>query len=482
MERSPTSIPRRLFIRRTGALLAATSGAALLGCVQREAAPAQPAPKAAEATKPAAEAGKPAAAPPTAAAAAQSTPTAQVAPAKKATVSEVVIGALYPLTGPSASVGVYTRHVLQTVTDLANNRFEDLPFEWAKTEGLPGLGGAKVRFSIVDHQATPEKGLSEAERLITQEKVHALLGCFQSAVTATASQAAERAKIPFLAPESSSPTLHTRGFQYFFRTSPHDGHFTQGMFEFMEDFKKRNNVQLKTLGLTYEDTLFGEDSGRTQKELAQKFGYEVVVDIKYRSRSTSLTTELQQLKAANPDVWMPTSYQTDAILFTRTAQELDYNPKMIIAQNSGHVDPSFVEAVGKEAEGLISRSPFVLDLIDRKPIVKRVNDIYRERSGGVDLFDGSARGITGGLTLVDAFNRAGSVEPEAVRKSLAETNIPGDQLIVPWRGIKFESNGQNEQVAVLMMQLRGGAFSTIWPFDLAAKETLYPIPAWSERP
>jgi len=455
----------------------------LLACVQREAAPAKPAATSAPAAQPTAVSPAAPAAQPAATAAPAAQPTAaQVAPAAKAKVSEVVIGALYPLTGPAAPVGVYIKNALQTATDIANNRFEDLPWAWAKTEGLPGLGGAKVRFVLADHQGTPEKGLSEAERLITQEKVHVLGGAFQSAVTATASQAAERAKIPYLTPESSSPTLHTRGFQWFFRTSPHDGHFTQGMFEFMEDFKKKNNVQLKTLGLTYEDTLFGEDSGRTQKELAAKFGYEIVLDLKYRSRSTSLTTEIQQLKAANPDVWMPTSYQTDAILFTKTAKELDYNPKMIIAQDSGHIDPSFVEAVSKEAEGLISRAPFVLDLADRKPLVKRINDLYRERSGGVDLFDGSARGFTGYMTLIDAINRAGSVEPEAIRKALLETNIPAEQIIMPWKGVKFESNGQNEAVSVLMMQLRGGTFSTVWPFDLAAKETLYPIPPWSERP
>ena len=58
---------------------------------------------------------------------------------------------------------------------------------------------------FADHQSAPEKGLGEAERLVTQEKVVALMGSYNSNVTATASQAAERLKIPFLNAESTSP-------------------------------------------------------------------------------------------------------------------------------------------------------------------------------------------------------------------------------------------------------------------------------------
>ena len=100
---------------------------------------------------------------------------------------------------------------------------------------------------------------------------------FGAHAMAALAMTAERAGVVFMNPESSSPTLHTRGFKWYFRTSPHDGHFTQGMFDFMEDFKKKQNVPLKTLGLTYEDTLFGEDSGKTQKELAERMDGRLVL-------------------------------------------------------------------------------------------------------------------------------------------------------------------------------------------------------------
>ena len=98
----------------------------------------------------------------------------------------------------------------------------------AGAAGLPNLEGAKVSVVFTDHQGKPDLGLSEAERLITQEKVVALVGCYHSSVTETASMVAERMKIPFYNSESSSPKLTGRGFKWFFRSSPHDGDFFRG--------------------------------------------------------------------------------------------------------------------------------------------------------------------------------------------------------------------------------------------------------------
>jgi len=393
---------------------------------------------------------------------------------------EVVIGVIYPMTGPNAQPGIDNKPVVEIGADIANG-VVDVPFPfYQKLKGMPGLKGAKVRLIFADHQGKPELGQAEAERMITQEKVHALFGCWNSGVTATASAVAERYGIPFLNPESSSPGLTRRGLQWFFRTSPHDEHFTQGMFEFFRDFEKKRGVKIKTAGLTYDTSLFGADSGKVMKDLAKKFGVDVVLDLQYKERSTSLQSEVQRLKAANPDVWMPTSYQTDAIIFVRTAKELDYNPKMIMAQDAGHLSPDFLQAVGKDAEGTMSRAPFNTDLIVKRPVAGAVNALYAKRHNK-DLYDFPARSFTGFMTLLDAINRAGSTDPEAIRQALVATNIPGDQLIMTWEGIKFDETGQNTMVKAIIIQLQGGKYYTVWPWDAATRDVLYPIPAWKDR-
>lgn len=393
---------------------------------------------------------------------------------------EVVIGVIYPMSGPNAQAGIDIKPALDIAAEIANGTVElPLPF-YQRLKGLPGLKGAKLRLILTDSQGKPELGQAEAERLITQEKAHALYGSWHSSVTAVASQVAERHGVPFVNGESSSPSLHTRGLKWFFRSSPHDGHFTQAMFDFFRDFEKKKGIKIKTLGLSYEDTLFGSDSAKAQKELAKKYGYDVVTDLQYRARSTSLASEVQRLKQANPDVWMPTAYQTDAILFTRTMKELDYNPKMVMAQNAGHISSDFVKEVGKEAEGTMSRSPFATDLIEKRPAAKALNALYAKRAGK-DLYDFPARGFVGIITLIDAINRAGATDPESIRKALVATNIPGDQLVTTWDFIKFDETGQNTGVKAIIMQLQGGKYHTVWPWDVATKDVLYPIPPWKDR-
>lgn len=395
---------------------------------------------------------------------------------------EVVIGLLYPLSGPTASAGVDEKHVYELFADMVNGKEAMLPGAfYQKLKGLSGFaGGARLRLIFVDHQGKPDVGQAETERLITQEKVHALIGSWQSSVTATTSQVAERFGVPFLTAESASPGLTRRGFKWFFRTSPHDEHFSQAMFDFMADFQKKKGVKLETVAITNEDTLFGTDSAKVQRTLAQKYGYRIVADFAYRANSTSLTAEIQKLKAASPDVWLPTSYQSDAILFNRTSKELDWNPRMILAQNAGHIDPKFIEQTGKDSDGYMTRSPFPSDRIDQNPMAKALNGPYRARSGK-DLYDLPARAATGIMTLVDAINRAGSTDPEAIRKALIATDVKPSDLIMPWTGVKFDESGQNVGVRAIIMQLQGGKYHTVWPFDMATRDAIFPIPRWSER-
>src|ERR1700694_1907391 len=121
----------------------------------------------------------------------------------RAQTSEVVIGVLYPFSGASAQMGVDAQKAYEAALEVINNKYDfELPL--AKDEGLTGLGGAKIRLVYADHQGDPQKGRAEAERLITQQKVVALIGTYQSAVALTVSQTAERYGVPFMSADSSS--------------------------------------------------------------------------------------------------------------------------------------------------------------------------------------------------------------------------------------------------------------------------------------
>ena len=234
--------------------------------------------------------------------------------------------------------------------------------------------------TFADHQSDPQKGRAEAERLITQDKVVALIGTYQSAVANTASVSAERYSVPFLGADTSSPTLNKRGLKFFFRAAPHDEFFTQTMFDFFDEMKKKGKP-VELIALFYEDTIFGADSSTVQRKLAKEKGIKIVADIKYRSNSPSLTAEVQQLKAANAQVLMPSSYTTDAILLMKTMAELGYKPPAIVAQDAGFSEQTLFNAIGAAGEGVMTRSTFSLDLGQKKPSVGKVNELFKARSG-----------------------------------------------------------------------------------------------------
>jgi len=401
------------------------------------------------------------------------TATAALAPfAARAQTSEVVIGVTYPMSGANAQIGVDAQHAYVTATDIINNKHDfDLPL--AKDAGLPGLGGAKIRLVFADHQGDPQKGRAEAERLITQEKVCAIIGSYQSSVAVTISQTCERYQIPFVSADNSSPSLHTRGLKFFFRAAPHDEMFSKAMFDFFDVMKKKG-TKIETLALFHEDTIFGTDSANAQIKLANERGYKIVADVKYRSNSPSLSAEVQQLKAANADVLMPSSYTTDGIMLIKTMAELGYKPKAIVAQAGGFSEKALYDAVGDKLDGAVTRGSFSLDLAAKRPMVGKVNAMFKEKSGK-DLNDNTSREFMALIVLADGINRAKSTDGEKIRAALAATEIPGEQTIMPWKRVKFDEMGQNNDADPVLLQYIGGKFVTISPSQAAVAEAVWPM-------
>lgn len=390
----------------------------------------------------------------------------------RAQTSEVAIGVIYPLSGASAAIGVDAQHAFNTAADIINKDY-DFALPLAKGEGMSGFGGAKVRLVFADHQADPQKGRAETERLITQDKVCAVIGTYQSAVAVTVSQTCERYGIPFISADNSSPSLHRRGLKYYFRASPHDEMFSAAMFDFFDAMKKKGQ-KIETLALFHEDTIFGTDSANTQLKLASERGYKVVTDIKYRANSPSLTAEVQQIKAANADVLMPSSYTTDSILLVKTMAELGYKPKNIMAQDAGFSEKATYDAVGDKLEGVISRGSFSLDLAQKRPMVGQINEMYRAKSGK-DFNDYTSRQFMGLIVMADAINRAKSTDGEKIREALVATDMPGDVTIMPWRRVKFDEMGQNNFADPVLLQYTAKKFVTIFPEQAAVATAIWPM-------
>lgn len=392
------------------------------------------------------------------------------------------VGAIYPLSGAVAETGQNIKKFVQSAADdVINAQQSGLdPLALAGGEGLPNLGNATVEVVFADHRGDPAQGRAAASRLVQSENVDMLVGAYHSSVTKTVSQVAERQQVPHVNFESSSPDLTERDLNWFWRTGPHDRTYTQNMFQFFDGLNDQQDAGIESVAIIHEDTEFGTVSARTQQQLADEHGYEVVAGpIAYTAESvTSLSSEVQRIQQADPDVLLPSSYLRDAQILMQDMQTLGYSPPMIMAQDAGFNQPSFKDNT-ELSNYVCSRSTYVGDLAEAVPEIGAYNEFVNEQVGlgfnGVYI-----RSWGGFITAMHAVNQAGSADPSAIQSTLnsleAEKFVSG----LPF-GVRFDDNHQNELASGMLLQYRDGQGRTIWPFDLSQTEITYPAPGWNER-
>ncbi len=389
----------------------------------------------------------------------------------------VRVGAVYPLGGSLAATGTDIRQGANLALEIINNHYElDLPL--AADTGLSNLKGAKLEIVWADHGGDPARGAAQAERLLQEEDVVALLGSYNSSVTAQASQVAEAAGVPFVNATSTSPLLIDRGFRWFFRTTADDTIFVRDCFDFLADVEDRYGESIDSIALVYENSLFGTSVSRLEMEHAQAAGIPVVADIPYSAQTTDVTDEVRRVMDSRADLVMHASYSKDAILFMQTYKELGYRPKAILAMDAGFISPAFVETLGADANYILSREAWARDLGESRPMLWQINALYQQKYG-TDMTGNSARVFTAVLILADAINRAGSTEPEAIREALLATDIPPERLIMPWDGVRFDpATGQNVLAQGIIVQVQEEKYYTVWPWEVASHDLIWPMPDW----
>jgi branched-chain amino acid transport system substrate-binding protein len=187
-------------------------------------------------------------------------------------------------------------------------------------------------------------------------------------------------------------------------------------------------------------------------------------------------SQVLQLKEKKPDVVLMISYTSDAILFAKTMQAQDYKPPMLLADDAGYSDPSFIKAVGKISIGAFNRSSWSLGPPGSPTAV--IADMYKKKSGD-EMDDTAAREMQGFLVLAEAIDRAGSTEPAKIQAALKATDLKPEQLMIGYKGVKFDDKGQNILASGRIIQLQDGEnYVAVWPKDGAEKTPILPYKGW----
>jgi branched-chain amino acid transport system substrate-binding protein len=387
----------------------------------------------------------------------------------------VKIGILFPLTGNAAAAGQASKAALEVAADIVNNAHPELKsIPLAEGAGLPGLGGAKLELTFIDHQGNPSVAQQQALRLATQDKVHVMFGAYQSSCTLTATPVAERNGIPFVVGDSAALNITARGFKWLFRVTPIASDFADAYMRFFADMNKAGH-KVASVAVVNENTDYGTSVADAVEAAAKKAGLTVTNRIPYSASTTDVSAQVLQLKEKNPDVVIFISYTADAILYMKTMKNLDYMPPMVLGDDSGFSDPSFIPAVNEIAQGVMNRSSW--DIGKPGSNTSKINDMYKAKTQR-DLDDTSGRNMQAMLTLADALNRAASTDPAKIQAALKATDLKPEQLMMGYRGVKFDETGQNILASTYLIQLFGKDYKVVWPDANATEKLVWPMKGW----
>jgi branched-chain amino acid transport system substrate-binding protein len=388
----------------------------------------------------------------------------------------VKIGIVFPLTGNAASAGQASKAAVELAAEIVNTPHPELkPLPLAETAGLPGLGGAKIELVSIDHQGDPTVGQSQTLRLITQDRVVALLGAYHSSVALVTTAVAERYGIPYVVGDSVALNITARGFKWIFRTTPIASDFAKAYTDFLGEMKKAGK-KVDSIAIVNENTDYGTSVGNSINETATKGGFKVI-QIPYNAKSTDVSGQVLRLKEQQPDAVIFVGYTADEILYMKTLRNLDYLPPMIIGDDAGFSDPDFLPAVRDIIQGAMNRSAW--DIGNPDSVTYRINAMYKAKTGR-DLDDTSGRSMLAFFVLADAINRAGSTDPEKIRKALQETDLKPDQIMMGYRGVKFDETGQNTLASTYLIQLQGKDYKAVWPENRATAKLEWPMKGWKQ--
>src|SRR6204780_5738794 len=170
------------------------------------------------------------------------------------------------------------------------------------------------------------------------------------------------------------------------------------------------------------------------------------------------------------------AYTSDAILYAKTMQALDYKPPMLLADDAGYSDPSFIKSVGKVSQGVLNRSSWSVGPPGSPTAL--IAEMYKKKSGD-EMDDTAARQMQGFFVLCDAIDRAGSPDPAKIQAALKATDLKPDQLMIGYKGVKFDDKGQNILASGVMIQLQDGEnYVGVWPKASAVKPPEMPFKGW----
>ncbi|MDB5294348.1 MAG: Branched-chain amino acid transporter, amino acid-binding protein [Phycisphaerales bacterium] len=361
-----------------------------------------------------------------------------------ANAATIVVGQVASMTGGTATFGVSSDEGLRLALDEVN--------------AAGGVLGKKVEVKTEDDASVPDQAKTAANKLLTRDKVVALIGEISSSRSIAMAPEAEAAGIPMLSPGSTNPKVTQQG-EFIFRSCYTDTFQGKAIATFaLKDLKLKRFAVLFPINSDYGTGL------RDFITAAVKAGGgEVVATESYtESQDVSFTSQLTKIKGANPEAIFVTGYYVEAGLIAKQAKELGLAVPLLGCD--GFDSDQTVKIGGPAVNGSYFSNHYAAE--ETRPEVKAFVDAYRAKyknpDGSPKTPDAMAvLGYDAMKLMADAIKRAKSTDPKAIRDALAATkDFPGASGVIT---IDAERNAKKP---IVILKIEDGKFkhvSTIKP-------------------
>jgi branched-chain amino acid transport system substrate-binding protein len=353
-----------------------------------------------------------------------------------------------------------------------------LCFKQANEKG--GVLGRKLELVFEDDQSQAPVAVRIYEKLITQDKVDAILGPYSSPITEAVADVSEKHRMPMVAPNASTTSIFRKGRRFVFMVTSAAEVYLEGLIDIAA---KRG---LKTVAVIGEDTLFPKASTQGTVEQAKSKGLQVVLAESYPKGTTDFTALLRKVRAANPDVVAAATYFDDAVAITRALKALDVNPKLFGVTVGGDV-PKFHEVLGRDAEFVYGGSQWLQELVTLRagglvPIARQYPgaaefvEAHNKEFPGAGFSYQTVAGYGGCQIFLEAVRRAQSLDGERIRNVILKMDT-----YTAYGAFKVDEGGFQTAHKMVLFQWQDGKKVVVWPEDLAADRPRFPTPPWNKR-
>jgi len=337
--------------------------------------------------------------------------------------------------------------------------------------GKGGVLGRPLELLIEDDASAVPAALSAAERLLAKG-VPLILGTYSSGVSKPLAGYMERREMPLLVSGSADDSITKPGSPYVFRAKSVSSTYARTLFDLF-DFLGG----MQTIAILAGTGAFEQSVADAAEAFTKVRGYKLVAREAYDRGLTDFRPLLNRFRTLNADVVFMVSYEEDAVAIMRQAKEVNLNPKIFAGAAAGFAIESFIKGAGDAAEWVFTATSWTPDV--KYPGARGLYERLKAALGGGEPSYHAAEAYMALIVAADALNRAKSVDKKAIMSALAATN-----LMTPVGPVQFQNfagfRNQNP-IPMVVEQVQGGKFVTVFPVEIAPGRPKYPTPPWNRR-